>query len=131
MAEPTSAAAAGYFSISVWLMTLLPGVDANALYGAFAGAVTFVLYAKETPLVSRLGYGMISLLIGYFAVPDAKAALISYKIPINEPLIIAFIVSVVVMTVTLTALDRIKKIDVGATWIALVSGATTLFRRGK
>lgn len=129
MAEPTSAAAAGYFSISVWLMTLLPGVDANALYGAFAGAVTFVLYAKETPLVSRLGYGMISLLVGYFAVPDAKAALVNYM-PIKESFVVAFVVSVVVMTLTLTALDRIKKIDVGAVWSALVSGAASIFKRG-
>lgn len=130
MAEPTSTAAAGYFWISVWLMTLLPGVDANALYGAFAGAVTFVLYAKDTPLVSRLGYGMISLLVGYYATPDTKAALAGY-IQIRESFIVAFVVSVVIMTVTLTMLDRIKKLDVGAVWGAFVSGAASIFKRGE
>lgn len=69
MAEPTSTTA-GVAAIWIGLAALLPGIDGNALIGAFAGATFFVLSAKEHPVLIRLAYMAISLIMGYLGAPE-------------------------------------------------------------
>lgn len=121
MAEPISTATAGAVVTAVGITALLPGIDAGALIGAFAGAVTFALNAKDTAIPARLGYTFVSLVMGYVAVPS-----VADLSPIKEPAVAAFLVSALVIAATLTAMDRIKKIDVGAAWDAIVS----IFKKG-
>lgn len=69
MAEPTSTAM-GTAAIGVGLAALLPGIDGNALIGAFAGATFFVLPAHEHPLLTRAIYMLISIVMGYIGAPE-------------------------------------------------------------
>ena len=66
MAEPTSLSGAP-LAAGVGLAALLPGVDGNALIGAFAGATLFVVSAKSLPIWQRLVYLLISIIAGYLA----------------------------------------------------------------
>lgn len=122
MAEPaTSMATAGVVATTVGVAAWLTGLDPGAVFGAFAGAVTFALTSKDTSLVPRLAYALISLVVGYAAVPDVAALS-----PIKTPLIIAFLVSAVAVHTTVTVIDRIRTMDVREVWDALVS----VFRKG-
>ncbi|KKO71854.1 putative holin [Kerstersia gyiorum] len=117
MADPaTSVATAGAVAATVGAAAWLTGLDAGAVFGAFAGATTFALTARDTSLLPRLIYALISLVVGYAAVPDVAALS-----PIKSPLVIAFLVSAVVVHVTVTVIDRIKHLDVRAVWDALTS----------
>lgn len=68
MAEPTSTTLG--LAAGIGLAALLPGIDGNALVGAFAGAAFFVLSAKEHPILIRLAYMLISLVMGYLGAPE-------------------------------------------------------------
>ncbi|WP_428480997.1 putative holin, partial [Pseudomonas chlororaphis] len=46
--------------------SLIPGVDVNAVVGAFAGAMFFVVFAKELTAWARLGYFIASWVAGYY-----------------------------------------------------------------
>lgn len=112
MAEPTSSAAAAAAAAgTITLTALLPGIDGEALIGAFAGASLFAIANKDSSIVTRLAYMLISWVIGYFAAPDV----ISHT-PITAPVVAAFIPAALVITAMLTAMDRIKRFDVAALW---------------
>ena len=57
MTEPAMAMAA---AASLGVAASLPGVDGNALIGAFAGATLFVVSSKELPIWRRLAYTMLA-----------------------------------------------------------------------
>lgn len=44
----------------------LLGVDINAIIGAFAGAMFFVVQAKDLSVFSRIGYFLVSWIFGYY-----------------------------------------------------------------
>ncbi|WP_159078689.1 putative holin [Orrella marina] len=118
MPEPTtSMATAGAVATTVGVAAWLSGLDPEAVFGAFAGATTFAVTARDTSWIPRLIYALISLVVGYAAVPDV-AAMQSF---LKSPLLIAFAVSAVVVQVTITAIDRIRTMSVRAVWDALVS----------
>ncbi|MFC3338839.1 putative holin [Paracandidimonas soli] len=122
MTEPAaSAATAGVVATTVGATAWITGLDPGAVFGAFAGAVTFAITSKDTSLVPRLVYALISLVVGYAAVPDLAGLS-----PIKEPLVIAFVASAVVVQTTITLIDRIRTMSVRAVWDALVS----VFRKG-
>lgn len=122
MAEPvTSAVTAWVVATTVGVAAWLTGLDAGAVFGAFAGATTFALTARDTSWVPRLMYALISLVVGYAAVPDVAA-----QIPVKSPLLIAFAVSAVVVQFTVTVIDRIRSLDVRAVWDAV----TSVWRKG-
>lgn len=68
------------------LATLFPGIDGNALIGAFAGATLFVVSANEYSPAERITYMVISLIMGYFSAPEITA-----QTPIKETAVAAFI----------------------------------------
>jgi len=67
MAEPSSVAVAASVGIvGVTAASLSPGVDVNAVVGAFAGAMFFVVFAKELTPLARMGYFIVSWVGGYY-----------------------------------------------------------------
>lgn len=106
MAEPASTGVVAAAAAGVTLAGLLPGIDGNALVGAFAGASLFVVSRKEGGPASRLVYWAISFVIGYFAAPDVVALT-----PIKESAIAAFGAAALVVTAALTAIEKIKTLD--------------------
>ncbi|MFY1881494.1 putative holin [Achromobacter xylosoxidans] len=106
MAEPASTGVVAVAATGVTLAGLLPGIDGNALIGAFAGASLFVVSRREGGALSRLAYWAISVVIGYLAAPDVVALT-----PIKETAIAAFAAAALVVTVALTAIEKVKSLD--------------------
>jgi len=65
MTEPTSTGSLFALATGVGLASLLPGIDGDALVGAFAGGTLFVVSAKDLPLWKRVVYLAISVIGGY------------------------------------------------------------------
>ncbi len=78
MAEPSTTAALAVTSVGA--ITLLPGVDAATVLGAFAGAAVFVLNADEMSTPKKLAFLVLSIVAGFLAAPLA-AALIAKALP--------------------------------------------------
>ena len=106
--EATAAAAA---SATAVMATMLPGVDGGTLIGAFSGAAVFVLSAKDGGCINRVAYGFISCLVGYMGAEE-----VARLTPITNPAIGAFLLSAVLVTVTLTAIERIKSLQLSDIW---------------
>lgn len=107
MAEPTSSAAsAGIAFGAVWITTMLPGVNGDALVGSFAGAALFALHVKDVSIIKRLIYMLISILIGYLGADEVlrQTWLESYTLA-------AFGLSAVIVTLALATIDRIQEFD--------------------
>ena len=66
MAEPSSGAVLAAGVVGVTAVSLWPGVDVNAVVGAFAGAMFFVVFAKDLTPLARLGYFIASWVAGYY-----------------------------------------------------------------
>lgn len=115
MVEPTSSAASAAAAFSAVAVTsALPGVNGDALIGAFAGAVVFALHAKDLPIIKRMIYMIVSILLGYLGADEVLryTGMQSYALA-------AFGLSAVVVTLALAGIDRIRQIDI-----------TSLFRKG-
>jgi len=110
MAEPTSLSTAVPLAAGVGLAALLPGIDGNALIGAFAGATLFVVSAQSLPIWKRLVYLLVSVVAGYLAAPD-----IARSLPIFSTGVAAFVASAVGITVTLALIEKSKAFDLS--WI--------------
>lgn len=52
--------------LGVTAATLVPGVDSHAVIGAFAGALFFIVFAKDLTAWARLGYFLASWIVGYY-----------------------------------------------------------------
>jgi len=109
MSAEASAAAAS--SAPAILGRILPGVAGGALIGAFSGAAVFVLSTKDGGCVNRVLYGFISCLLGYMGAGE-----VARLTPISDPAIGAFLLSAVLVTVTLTLIERIKTLQISDLW---------------
>ncbi|MGJ8517521.1 putative holin [Carnimonas bestiolae] len=107
MTEPSTTAATGAASVSALIISLLPGIDTNAMVGAFCGATLFVVSAKNLSLFERLTYLLISFLIGYMGGP----ALL--KSVLGNTAVSAFVASAVTITIGLRVIELAKTIDLG------------------
>ncbi|GAA0586886.1 putative holin [Halomonas salifodinae] len=110
MAEPSTATAAGTATVTAALIGLLPGIDANAVVGAFCGAALFVISAKDLGLFERLAYLVISFLIGYLGGPAMLGGMIDHSS------VAAFIASAVTITAGLRLIEGAKTLDLRA-WL--------------
>ncbi|RKU01829.1 hypothetical protein C7H84_19135 [Burkholderia sp. Nafp2/4-1b] len=108
MAEPNTSSAAA-IAAAVGLAGIAPGIDGDALIGAFAGAALVVVTSRELGLVKRAAYLVISLVMGYLAAPE-----IVILVPIHSSGVAAFFAAALVITVTLTLIERVKGIELGA-----------------
>ncbi|OOA77306.1 putative holin, partial [Burkholderia cenocepacia] len=73
MAEPNLTTAA-MLSTAIGVAGLAPGIDGNALIGAFTGAALVVVTSKEIGVARRAAYLLISLVMGYLAAPEIVGA---------------------------------------------------------
>lgn len=106
MAEPTSTSTLGLFVAGVGLAALLPGIDGDALIGAFAGSTLFVVSAPSMSLWQRLIYLAVSVVVGYMATPDLMSL-----VPFRSSGLAAFFASAAIVTVTLAVIDKCKRLD--------------------
>lgn len=106
MAEPTSTTTLAVVAAGVGLTALLPGIDGDAVVGAFAGGTLFVVSAAAMPLWQRAVYLLLSTVAGYYATPDLLA-----RLPLQSSGLVAFLSSSVIITVTLGAIEAFKKFD--------------------
>ena len=112
MVEPTSSAVNAATAMGAVAVTaVMPGVDGDALIGAFAGAVVFALHAKDLPLPKRLIYMAISLLLGYLGAEE-----VTRHFGIQDPAVAAFALSAVIVTCALASIDRIRNFDITSFW---------------
>lgn len=71
MADATTALVAAGGVVGLTTVSLVPGVDTNAVIGAFAGALFFMVFAKDLSLWARLGYFVASWIVGYYFSSEA------------------------------------------------------------
>ncbi len=110
MAEPNTATAAATATLTAALVGMLPGIDANAIIGAFCGASLFVISAKDLGLFERLAYLLISFCIGYLGGPAMLGSMLEHSA------VAAFIMSAVTVTAGLRAIEGVKTLDLKA-WL--------------
>lgn len=108
MAEPSTTTTA-IVSAGIGLASLAPGIDGNALIGAFAGAALLVVSSKDLTLGKRFAYLVISFIAGYLAAPDLVRVT-----PIQSTGVAAFFAAASAIGVTLQLLERIKTADLFA-----------------
>ena len=89
-------------------VSLLSGIDGNALVGAFAGAALFVLRAQDMHFVRRLLYFAVSIVAGYHVAPE-----IMRLTPLKSPAVAALIAAAVVVTVINKGLDSMAAMTFG------------------
>lgn len=109
MTEPATAVMAA--AAGIGLAAAIPGVDSNALVGAFAGATLFVVSSKELPVWRRLVYLGVSIALGYLAAPEVMRWL-----PLQTTGLAAFFASALGVTVTLGLIERGRTFDLQA-WL--------------
>ncbi|MEQ4541134.1 MAG: putative holin [Billgrantia sp.] len=110
MADPSTTTAAATATLTAVAIGMLPGIDANAVIGAFCGASLFVISAKDLAMFERLAYLVISFLIGYLGGPATLGSLIDHSA------VAAFIASAVTVTAGLRAIEGVKTLDLKA-WL--------------
>lgn len=106
MTEPTSLTGAAAVAAGLGLAALLPGIDGDALIGAFAGGTLFVVSAKDLSLWKRSVYLVVSIVAGYYGADD-----IPRWIPLQSTGMAAFICAACSITVTLALIERGRDID--------------------
>ncbi|MCP8687762.1 putative holin [Marinobacterium sedimentorum] len=106
MAEPSTTAVTVVATTGIGLASMFPGIDGNALIGAFAGATLFVMSARELSLAVRAIYLLISLIMGYIAAPE----LISH-LPIQETGVAGFLAGLLCITLTSPLVKRLEGVD--------------------
>jgi len=111
MAEPTSTTTLASLAAGVSAATLLPGIDGNAIIGAFAGAALVALNAKDVAWPSRVIYLVISWIVGYLAAPEVAA-----RAGLHQTGVAAFLASAFAIAVTVNLLERVKTIDLNS-WL--------------
>ena len=105
MAEPSTTTIAAV-SAGIGFASLFPGIDGNALIGAFTGAALVVVTSKDLSIARRFAYLMISLIAGYLAAPDVVS-----HTPITSTGVAAFFAAALAITVTLQLIERVKSFD--------------------
>ncbi|KAG0164252.1 Bombesin receptor-activated protein C6orf89 [Apophysomyces sp. BC1034] len=95
----------------IGVASLTPGIDGDALIGAFAGAALVVVTSKNIGLLMRVAYLLISLVMGYLAAPE-----IVHATPLHSTGVAAFFAAALVITITLQLIARIKQLDLLA-WL--------------
>ncbi|WP_027818849.1 putative holin [Paraburkholderia bannensis] len=105
MAEPNTTSAV-VISAALGAAGAVPGIDGNALIGAFTGAALVVVTSKNIGIFTRFAYLLISLVMGYLAAPE-----IVRETPIQSTGLAAFFAASLVITVTLQLIERVKNTD--------------------
>lgn len=104
MSEPSGVVVAGALGVSA--AGLFAGVDGNAATGALCGALMFFMVRDELPMLSRMVYFLISLVMGYLFSP----ALTEFSMWGIRPFVYsgpaAFGASALVVTLSMAAIKK-------------------------
>ena len=111
MAEPSTTTVVVATAASLGLSSLFPGIDGNALIGAFAGAALVAVSSKSMSILQRLAYMVISFAVGYLAAPE-----VVNMTPLKESGVAAFFASAAVIALAMHLLELIKTIELPA-WL--------------
>ncbi|WP_413615758.1 phage holin family protein [Halomonas cupida] len=106
MTDPSTTAITKGATLAATLFGMMPGVDPNAVVGAFCGATLFVVSAKELSIFERLTYLIISFLIGYMAGPAMLGDILDHTA------VSAFVASAVTVTAGLRVIESVKTLDI-------------------
>lgn len=93
----------------VSVTSLLNGIDADALIGAFAGAALVVATSQDRSLTKRIAYMGISWIVGYLAAPEVVRTT-----AIRSTGVAGFLAAALAITVTLQLIERIRAWDIRA-----------------
>ncbi|MVW80164.1 putative holin [Bordetella sp. 02P26C-1] len=107
MTEPSSVAASVATYSGVAIAAAMPGVNGDALIGAFAGAVVFAIHAKDLSIGKRVAYLIVSILVGYLAEDE-----VTRWTHIQNSALAAFVASAFVVTAALSGIDWLRKLDI-------------------
>lgn len=107
MADPGTTALTTSAAAGIGLASLLPGIDGNALIGAFSGATLFVMSARELPHWVRAMYMLISLIMGYIAAPE----IMSHTL-INQSGVAGFVGGLLCITVAQPLIRKLQDADI-------------------
>ena len=107
MTEPTTATSLALVATGFSVAALFPGMDGNAVIGAFAGAALVALHARDVRAAVRAVYLGISWVMGYLAAPA-----VSRLSGLQESGVAAFLAAALIIAFTLQRLDRVKDIDI-------------------
>ncbi len=105
MAEPNTTTA-GALSAAIGLAGLAPGINGDALIGAFTGAALVVVTSKDIGVLKRIAYMLISLVMGYMAAPEVVS-----QTPIHSMGVAGFLSAALVITLTVQLIERLKTAD--------------------
>jgi len=100
MAEPIPSTIA-LATAGVGLASLFPGVDGNALIGAFAGAALLVVSSKDLTLAKRCAYLVISMIVGYQGAGDIVGLT-----PIRSTGVAAFFAAALAIVIALQLIEK-------------------------
>jgi len=106
MTEPTSTGSMVALATGVGLASLLPGIDADAFIGAFAGATLFVVSAKDLSIWKRLIYLAISVVAGYLGGTEVMR-----RFDVTSSGLAAFFCAATIITLTLALIERSRTAD--------------------
>ncbi|AJG19130.1 putative holin [Cupriavidus basilensis] len=124
MAEPIAASSATAVAVTAaGAISLLPGVDAGTVLGAFAGAAVFVLNSEDLGPLKKMAFLALSVIAGCMSAP-LTAYLIDWALPPEAEVshgVGALVASAVVVKLLL-ALIRVA--DNGDKMFALFKGGT-------
>jgi hypothetical protein len=79
---------------------VLPGLDMNAVIGAFAGSLMFVVFARDLNHWRRIGYGLVSWIAGYYFSAELAAVWTA-----RSSGAASFVSAALVVTVSITILE--------------------------
>ncbi|MDH0896353.1 MULTISPECIES: putative holin [unclassified Pseudomonas] len=97
MAEPSTVAVAAIPSVlGIGAASLIPGVDLNAVIGAWAGALFFVIWASDLAGWARLGYLFVSWVGGYYVAAELMGRAVTQYSGLPALLAAALIVTVLI-----------------------------------
>ena len=88
------------------ILTVLPGIDTDALIGAFAGAAALAVSSQQMSCFKRFAYLVISLIAGYFAGPELVRLT-----PIESTGMGAFLAAATTISITLRLIERAAGFD--------------------
>ncbi|SDP46226.1 Putative phage holin [Ralstonia sp. 25mfcol4.1] len=122
MAEPISASSTAALAVTgIGAITLVPGVDAATVLGAFAGAAVFALNSDELTTGKKIAFLMLSIVMGWLAAPLA-ASLIARILPADTEVShgVGALIASAVLVKLLLALIRLA--DNSDRLVALIRG---------
>jgi hypothetical protein len=73
MSGPSASNIANSLLVSAGVATMVPGIDGDAVIGAFAGALFFIVFSRDISALGKIGYLFASWVFGYFVASELVA----------------------------------------------------------